>query len=83
MGRCGMEQPRLGGGGSGEARLYAAGASPLGWGQEEGVAGVPGEVTLLPHICVPCPSPSHTHTSPPQMHSHPCTETHMCLQLHT
>lgn len=31
-----------------------------GWGQEEGAAGIPGEVTLFPYICVQRPSEPHT-----------------------
>ena len=88
MGRCGMAQQRQAGRGSGEAPLYAAGASPRGWGQEEGATWVPGEVTLFPHICAQRPSEPHRHTrfsnAQPHMHSdtHVHTAGHMDPQTH-
>ena len=91
VGRCGMELQRQQG--LREARLYAAGASPLGWGQEEGAAGVPGEMTLLPHICVQCPSEPHMHKPfsdaymhmvahvNPHLHAHVCTRSQSDAQM--
>lgn len=48
-----------------------------GWGQEEGAAGIPGEVTLFPYICVQRPSQSHTHAN-----THKCTSAHICIHSH-
>ena len=45
-----------------------------GWGQEEGAAGIPGEVTLFPYICVQRPSQSHTHAN-----THKYTSAHICI----
>lgn len=45
-----------------------------GWGQEEGAAGIPGEVTLFPYICVQRPSQSHTHAN-----THRYTSVYICI----
>lgn len=63
---------------------------PLPWAEgvggeveEEGAAGVPGEMTPLPHICVHGPSQSYTWAMQTQMHTHTFTQTHTHIQVYT
>lgn len=47
-----------------------------GWGEEEGAAGVPGEVTPLPHICVHGPSQLHMCEANTNAHPHVHSDIH-------
>lgn len=81
MGRCGMEQQ-----GHPELRALFMELGPLpgqGWGQEEGAAGVPGEVTLFPHICVQRPLIATHMQTLTSAHANTFTQTHMCIHIYT
>lgn len=54
-----------------------------GWGQEEGAAGVPGEVTLFPHICVQRPLIATHMQTLTSAHANTFTQTHMCIHIYT
>lgn len=62
--------------------LCSWGLSP-GWGEEEGAAGVPGEVTPLPHICVHGPSELHTCEANTDAHPHVHSDIRACKYANT